>query len=183
MRVISGLLKSRLIKGYDLDGTRPTMDKVKESLFAMIQFDIQGSICLDLFAGSGSLGIEAISNGAKHTYFVDNNPQVIKVLKENIDSLNIKEQSSIIFKDYNQALVYFKDNNIKFDIIFLDPPYNLNLIEPSINLILEYNILNDDGKIICEFEKEVLKEEYDTLICIKKKEYDRKKIYIYKKDK
>ena len=83
MKVISGILKGRNIKGYDIEGTRPTMDRVKESLFAMIQDDIRDSVVLDLFAGSGSLGIEAISNGAEYSYFVDNNIEVIKVTEEN----------------------------------------------------------------------------------------------------
>ena len=86
MKVISGILKGRNIKGYDIDGTRPTMDRVKESLFASIQDYIKNSIVLDLFAGSGNLGIEAISNGSSKCYFVDNNKKCIKVINDNIIS-------------------------------------------------------------------------------------------------
>ena len=96
MKVISGILKGRNIKGYDIVGTRPTMDRVKESLFAMIQEDIRDSVVLDLFAGSGSLGIEAISNGAEYSYFVDNNIEVIKVLNENINNFNIKNNTKVL---------------------------------------------------------------------------------------
>ena len=88
MRVISGFLKGRIIKGININGTRPTMDRVKESLFAIIQNNIKNSICLDLFAGSGSLGIEAISNGAQMSYFVDNSKIAIKTINENINNLN-----------------------------------------------------------------------------------------------
>ena len=85
MRIISGIYKGKIIKGHNIEGTRPTMDRVKESLFSMIQLKIKNSVCLDLFAGSGNLGIECISNGSRITYFVDNNIQAIKTLKENLN--------------------------------------------------------------------------------------------------
>ena len=108
MRVISGFLKKREIKGYDIDGTRPTMDRVKESMFAMIQDYIKEKICLDLFAGSGNLGIEAISNGAKKCYFVDNNKIAINTINENIKNLGIEKKCEVLHKDYMDALLYFK---------------------------------------------------------------------------
>ena len=89
MRVISGLYKGRNLKGFDIDGTRPTMDRVKESIFSSIQNYLDEAICLDLFSGSGNLGIEALSNGADTCYFVDINKKAINTIKENIDSLNI----------------------------------------------------------------------------------------------
>ena len=102
-----------------VETTRPTMDRVKESMFASIQNDIEESVVLDLFCGTGSLGIEAISMGASSCYFVDNNKNIIKYLNKNIDSLNIKDKSVIIEKDYKDALLYFKNNNIKFNIILV----------------------------------------------------------------
>ena len=95
MRIISGKYKGKKLLGDNIDGTRPTMDRVKESLFGIIQNNIKNSICLDLFAGSGSLGIEALSNGANTCYFVDNNKIVIDTLNKN--TLNI--EGSIIIKD------------------------------------------------------------------------------------
>ena len=90
MKVISGTLKGRNIEGYNIDGTRPTMDRVKESVFAMIQNHVKSATVLDLFAGSGQLGIEAISNGANTCYFIDNNKEVINILNKNLSNLNIK---------------------------------------------------------------------------------------------
>ena len=104
MRVISGLLKGKKLEGYNVETTRPTMDRVKESMFASIQEDIPNSIVLDLFCGTGSLGIEALSQGADHCYFVDNNREILKYLNKNINNLNIKDKSTVLNKDYKSAL-------------------------------------------------------------------------------
>lgn len=176
MRVISGKYKGKNLKGFNIDGTRPTMDRVKESLFAMIQNNISDSAVLDLFAGSGSLGIEAISNGAKKAYFVDNNIELINIIKNN--TKDIKDEVHIIKSDYLSALNLFKNSKIKFDIIFLDPPYKLNLINNCLNKIIEYNLLNKDGIIICEYESEEI--ENNNLQIVKDKKYGSKNIRIYK---
>ena len=181
MKVISGTLKGRNILGYNIDGTRPTMDRVKESVFGTIQSYIPNSIVLDLFAGSGNLGIEAISNGAKYCYFIDNNIEAIKIIKKNIDMFNIKDKSTILHGDYNKTLDYFHNSNIKFDIIFVDPPYKYEIIEKVIDKVIEYNLLNKDGIIVLEFEKDKLKENYENLSLIKNKKYGEKYIYIYQK--
>ena len=181
MKVISGTLKGRNILGYNIDGTRPTMDRVKESVFGTIQSYIPNSIVLDLFAGSGNLGIEAISNGAKYCYFVDNNIEAIKVIKKNIDIFNIKDTSTILHNDYNKALDYFYNSNIKFDIIFVDPPYKYEIIEKVIKKVIECNLLKEKGIIVLEFEKDKLKENYENLSLIKNKKYGEKYIYIYQK--
>ena len=162
------------LNGFNIDGTRPTMDRVKESIFSMIQNYVKDSFVLDLFAGSGSLGIESLSNYSKYCYFVDNNNDVIKILKKN--TLNI-ENISILKYDYKEALKYFKNNNIKFDLIFLDPPYKLNLINDCIDLISKYNLLSNNGIIICEFEKEVI--ERNEYKLIKEKKYGVKNVKIY----
>ena len=176
MRIISGKYKGKNLIGFDIEGTRPTMDRVKESLFAMIQNKINNSTILDLFAGSGSLGIEAISNGAKTVYFVDNNIELINIIKNNTKSM--KDDIIIIKNDYQNALLDFKNKNIKFDIIFLDPPYKLNLINNCLNKILEYNLLNSDGIIVCEYENEII--ENSKLNLIKEKKYGSKNIKIFK---
>ena len=175
MRVISGKYKGKNLIGFDIDGTRPTMDRVKESLFGIIQNNIKNSIVLDLFAGSGSLGIEAISNGATEVYFIDNNIELINIIKKNTTGMN--DNIHIIKSDYKNALELIKNSNIKFDIIFLDPPYKLNLINDCLDKIVEYNLLNEDGIVVCEYENENI--ENDKLKLIKDKKYGSKKIKIF----
>ena len=177
MKIISGKYKGRNIEGFMLDGTRPTMDRVKESLFAMIQNYLDNSVVLDLFSGSGNLGIEALSQGAKDITLVDSNYKAIKVIEKNLSNIGIS--ANIINMDYKKALEYLKDK--KFDIIFLDPPYKTNYIEESIKLITLYNILNDNGIIVCEsddLDKIVYSNDYEA---IKDKKYGDKYIVILKK--
>lgn len=178
MRVISGKYKGKKIEGYDIEGTRPTQDRVKESLFAIIQNDLRDATILDLFAGSGNLGIEALSNGARLAYFVDNNSKCIEVLNKNLNGIN--EPTKTLNLDYKKALDYFKENNITFDIIFLDPPYNLECLDYILNKIEECNLLNDDGIVICEYEFDNFKENYTNLELEKEKKYGYKNIRIYR---
>ena len=170
MRVISGKYKGRILDGFNINGTRPTMDRVKESMFAMIQNNLKDKVVLDLFAGSGSLGIEALSNGAKICYFVDNNKIAIDTIKKN--TVNI-ENKIIIKKDCFEAL---KEFDLKFDVILLDPPYHDNLMNNVLNKIKEYDLLNKDGIIVCEVEEDI-KTSYKV---IKEKKYGNKKVFILK---
>ena len=176
LKIISGLYKGRTIKGYDIEGTRPTQARIKESLFATIQDYLEDSIILDLFAGSGNLGIEALSNGAKFAYLVDNNYQAIKTIKENIFNLNITN-CEVIKADYKEVLKTKK----KYDIIFLDPPYKTDYIEKALKLIISNNCLNDEGIVICEsnfLDKIVYSNELEN---IKSKKYGDKWVVILKK--
>ena len=175
MRVISGKYKGKNLIGFDIEGTRPTMDRVKESLFGIIQNKIKNSIVLDLFAGSGSLGIEAISNGALEVYFIDNNIELINIIKKNTS--NMDDKIHIMKSDYKNALELLKNSNIKFDIIFLDPPYKLNLINDCLDKIVKYNLLNEDGIIVCEYETEEIYN--SSLKLVKDKKYGSKKIKIF----
>ena len=178
MRVISGKYKGTYLDGFNIDGTRPTMDRVKESIFGSIQNNIKNSVCLDLFAGSGSLGIEALSNGALDCYFVDNNIKVINTLKTNLNKLGIKT-NNVYYTNFKKALKKFRDEQIKFDVIFLDPPYKLNLINDSAKIIEEYDLLNSGGILVCEYETEQLN--IDNLELIKSKRYGSTYVNIYKK--
>ena len=181
MRVISGTLKGRIIKGYNVLGTRPTMDRVKESIFGTIQNYVKDSVCLDLFAGSGNLGIEALSNGSKYCYFVDNNKEILKVLKDNINTFNLNDKCNISLLDYNKALEYFKDKELKFDLIFIDPPYKYTIIEEIIDKINKYNLLNKEGRLVLEFQYDKLEDSYLGLSLVKKKKYSDKFVYIFRK--
>ena len=149
MKVISGILKGRNIKGYDIEGTRPTMDRVKESLFAMIQDDIRDSIVLDLFAGSGALGLESLSRGASSCYFVDTNLKAYKTIKDNIKSLKISEHTEVFLQDYKTFLNNNKDK--KFGVVFLDPPYKMkNIYDEVVDFMLENDMLTKDAVIVKE---------------------------------
>ena len=154
MKVISGILKGRLIKGYDIEGTRPTMDRVKESIFGMIQDYVKESIVLDLFAGTGSIGIEALSNYAKLVYFNDKNIECVKLIKKNLEEFNLKEKGIV---------------------------YNFDYLNDLLKLIVEKNLLNKKGLIIVEFEDYNLENDIDGLKLIKTREYGSKKVYIYER--
>ena len=181
MRVISGKLRGRVLKGFDIEGTRPTMDRVKESLFAIIQGYLEDAVVLDLFAGSGNLGIEAISNGASKCYFVDNNKVCIKAINDNIREFKIDNECVVLNRDYKEVLSYFSSNNIKFDIIFIDPPYKYNIKSELMNLITEKDILNDGGIVVFEYQNDEDINECDNFILLKSKKYGDKYITILKK--
>lgn len=178
MKIISGKYKGRNIEGHNLDGTRPTMERVKESLFAIIQNYLDGAVVLDLFSGSGNLGIEALSEGASFAYLVDYNKKASDTIKRNLNTIGIKE-AEVINLDYKKALNYLKDK--KIDLIFLDPPYKTDFIEQSIKLIDEYNILSDEGLIICEndsLDKIVYPDNYEV---VKDRKYGDKWVVILRK--
>lgn len=180
MKIISGKYKGRILKGFDIVGTRPTMDRVKESLFAMIQDYIKDSVVLDLYSGTGNLAIEAISNGSKEAYLVDNNIIAIKTIKDNINMLNINN-SNIYNLDAKDALNKFLNDNISFDIIFLDPPYKTNELENSLNIInTNLKLLNEDSLIVCETEYNIDYSIYTNLSIYKQKKYGPKIVTILK---
>lgn len=182
MKIISGKYKGRLLKGFDIDGTRPTMDRVKESVFGMIQDYIKDSVVLDLYAGTGNLAIEAISNGAKKAYLVDNNKIAINTIKDNIKMLDI-DNTIIVYKDAKIALNDFIDDNIAFDVIFLDPPYHTNELDKTLSKINNnINILSDDGIIVCETEIQINYEKYNNLFIFKQKKYGQKNVNILKRN-
>lgn len=176
MRVISGKYKGKNIMGFNIMGTRPTMDRVKESMFAMIQNNIKGSICLDLFAGSGSLGIEALSNGARTCYFVENSDNIFNILKDNLKDIS---DNVLMKKDYKKALSDFSSEGLKFDIVFLDPPYKFNLINDILKYINKNGLLSENGIVVCEYEDENV--DSDCFDLVKDRQYGSKKIKIFKK--
>ena len=173
MRIISGKYKGKKLDGFNLSGTRPTMDRVKESLFGMIQDYVKGSCVLDLFAGSGELGLEAGSNGASRCFLVDNNIEAINKIK--LNSKDFVEDLNIIYIDYKRFL---KETSEKFDIIFLDPPYRADLLDKALRIIEQRDLLNDGGIVICEYE---IGFPHTNLCLIKEKSYGLKKIKIFKK--
>ncbi len=150
MRVVAGKYKSAKLKTVSSNNTRPTTDKVKESLFNMLGQTFCGGIALDLFAGSGSLGIEAISRGFEKVIFVDKSFEAIKVIKDNADKLKISEQVVVIKTDYIKALNKLKEEDLVFDLIILDPPYFKDLYEKVLTLIDELKLLSENAFISLE---------------------------------
>ena len=180
MKIISGKYKGRVLEGFDIAGTRPTMDRVKESLFAMIQSYLEDATVLDLFAGSGNLGIEALSEGAQEIYLVDKNKKACQVIKRNINKIGI-EASDIFCGDYKSALEKYQEQSIKFDIIFLDPPYQTDLVKKSMEVIEKYELLSKNGIIVAEsntLDKIIYS---DKLEIVKSKKYGDKVVAILKK--
>ena len=174
MRVISGKSRGKKLISLDGDNTRPTLDRVKEALFSKIQFDIQNSVVLDLFAGSGALGIEALSRGAKEVVFCDNVLDAINIIKQNVTNTKNLDKSIIINQDYKKVLENMYKQNKKFDIIFLDPPYKTNLAIESLHKIIDKDLLANEGIIIVETddinkEKEIL--EIEKVEIFDKKKY------------
>ena len=147
MRVISGSARGRRLKELQGMDTRPTTDKVKESLFNIIQFEIEGRRVLDLFGGTGQLGIEALSRGADHCTFVDMRKEAAALIRENLRLTGLSERSRVVQGD---ALSFLSSCGEKFDVILLDPPYHTELLEKSVERITEFDILREHGIIICE---------------------------------
>lgn len=160
MRVISGKSRGKKLVALEGSNTRPTLDRVKEALFNKIQFKVKDAVVLDLFAGTGALGIEALSRGAKEVVFCDNVSEAIKVIKTNVENTKNLDKATIINKDYNVVLDDM--SNKKFDIVFLDPPYKTSLAIQALQKIIMSNMLTEDAVAIIETddiekEKEISK--------------------------
>ena len=147
MRVITGKARGVVLKTPEGMTTRPTADRVKEALFSVINFDIPGADVLDLFGGTGQLGIEALSRGANSAVFVDSNDSACKLIQENLKRTKLQSQGKVVRSDY---LAFLRNTKEKFDIIFLDPPYAEVFLENSLNCITEIDILKSNGIIVAE---------------------------------
>lgn len=172
MRVIAGIHKGRQLKAVPGKNTRPTSDKVKEAVFQIIGPFFTGGQALDLFAGSGSLGIEALSRGIDHCIFVDKHPKAIQTINDNISMLKLTEQVEVFRADAYRALGAAGKRGLDFNLIFLDPPYNkisyVNLLEH----IHTHQLLAEDGIIYCEHDvNDVLPETVGNFIVQKKANY------------
>ena len=180
MRVISGKAKGVVLKTPDGMQTRPTADRVKEALFSILQFDLPGTKVLDLFGGTGQLGIEAISRGAKSAVFVDAGDAPCRLIKENLRRAKMEGEGRVILADYLQFLAQCRE---KFDIIFLDPPYAEVFLENAIKKISEIDILQSGGIIVAErpIEK-VLDLEISGFSRSKDYKYGKTFLTLYRKD-
>ena len=162
MRVISGTSRGKKLIALDSENTRPTLDRVKEALFNILQFNVKDSIVLDLFSGTGALGIEALSRGAKEAIFCDNSRDAINVIKKNIEGTRNQEKSIIINDDFKVVIEKLINENKKIDIVFLDPPYKTNYAITALQKIIMSDLLTEDGIVVIETddmtkESEILK--------------------------
>lgn len=177
MRVITGSARGKRLIAPQGNDVRPTSDKVKEALFSALQFDIEGRRILDLFAGSGQLGIEALSRGAQTATFVDSSNSSIKIIKQNIENTGFSDISKVYSMDYNSFCAMSHDI---FDIVFLDPPYKEGLLIPAIKSVLP--LMSEYGIIVCEYPPQVeIPEEIGGFSILRTYRYGKINVTIYRK--
>ena len=173
MRIVAGKYRGKKLKEFELSSTKPTLDRVKESIFNLIQFEVLNAVVLDLFSGTGALGIEAISRGAKKTYLVDSNKNAINLIQENLKG--VVGDYVVEHKDYKEFLRSTKE---KFDIVLLDPPYNTDFGIISIKTLIDNDMLSenaviifetsDDKELVFDFENfEIKRKKYGTVAVYK----------------
>ncbi len=177
MRVITGSARGRRLKTLEGDSVRPTTDKVKESIFNIIQFDIEGSCVLDMFAGCGQLGIEALSRGAKSAVFVDSARASMAVTEENLSSTGFRSVSKTVLGD---SLSYLDRTSEMFDIAFLDPPYKAGLMADAIERVRLH--IADGGIIVCETAAEEVLPETIEGFSSRRYKYGKIALTVYRKD-
>ena len=177
MRVISGTARGKKLLPVPGMTTRPTTDRVKESIFNIIQMQVRGARVLDLFAGTGQMGIEALSRGAAECVFVDESRDALKIVRENLS--RCKLEGRVMQSDGPGYL----ERGGKFDIIFLDPPYDTTLLDKCLEIVQNVDILTDGGIIVCESRREkVLPELKAPFARIIDRNYGKIKITVYKKE-
>lgn len=178
MRVITGEAKGRRLKTLPGLDVRPTTEGVKEAIFSIVQFDVEGAVVVDLFAGSGQLGIEALSRGAKKVYFVDNAAASIRVVRDNLKSTGL-EANAVVMNVPNNA--FLRSCRDKIDIALLDPPYDHKLIHKSMPKLVE--LMSENGIIVCEHECETkLPEEFGDFKISKIYRHGRANLTVYRRN-
>jgi 16S rRNA (guanine(966)-N(2))-methyltransferase RsmD len=181
LRVISGSAKGHGLKTIKGDTTRPTSDKVKGALYNIIAAYVEGSTVLDMFAGTGSLGIEALSRGAASAAFFDRSQQCCGIIKENLQHTKLTEKALVYNTDFSAGIEKMHREGHKFDIIIMDPPYNKNFIQEALKLLAINDIMMDDGIIIAEHSvMDKLPESCGKLKVIDTRKYGDTMITIYK---
>jgi len=177
MRIIAGIYKGRRLTSPADNRVRPTSDKVKEAIFSILTNEIYGSNVLDLFSGSGNLGLEALSRGAEHCWFCDSSRDSIKLIRENVLYCKAEDKSTIMAGDFRKVLARLTD---QMDVILLDPPYGKGLLPECFELIEEYDILSENGVIMAEhWRDEQLPETIGKFTKIKERNYGKIVVSIY----
>lgn len=171
MRVISGIARGTRLETLEGNNTRPTLDRVKEALFNILQTNVKDAYVLDLFSGSGALGIEALSRGAKFCVMGDKSNDAVRILMRNLERTHLAEKAKIIKNDYIKTLNSLQGE--KFDLIFLDPPYGADIAVNSVSYIIELDLLSNDGIIVLETDDD--KREIENLKKVNVNVYDLRK--------
>ena len=183
MRIIAGKARGRKLLPPATMETRPTLDRVKESMFSIIQNYIPESVVMDVFAGTGSLGLEAASRGAKEVYLVDKSNTTFPILKENIKNLKFENFCFPLNLDSYDALHMLSKKEKIFDIIFIDPPYCKEMIPKAMEIIGENNLLRNNGIIVTKIDSiEEIYEGYKNIKLLKSKKYGNTTVCIYKNE-
>jgi 16S rRNA (guanine966-N2)-methyltransferase len=181
MRVVSGVLKGRSLKAVPGNSTRPTTDKVKEAIFNMIGPYFTGGFGLDLFAGSGGLGIEGLSRGLDKVIFVDLDRKAVQVINENVKSCGLEGKSEIYRNEASRALKAIIKRELSFDYIFLDPPYKKQQLVKLVEMIGSHSLLKKNGTIVCEHGSDIqLPESIGSFVQTRHEEYGIIGVSIYK---
>jgi 16S rRNA (guanine(966)-N(2))-methyltransferase RsmD len=182
MRVITGSAKGRRLITPKDNRIRPTSDRIKEALFSMIGGKVVNSYFLDGFAGTGNIGIEALSRGARKCYFVENHRESLSIIKENLTNTKLLDRSELVYKNFTNGIKQISSFHEKIDIIFLDPPYIKGFIQPALLAIVESYVLNTSGIIIIEHSKKDIIEEQDGLICYRQQKYGNTVLSFYEQE-
>ncbi|MDX9887672.1 MAG: 16S rRNA (guanine(966)-N(2))-methyltransferase RsmD [Anaerovoracaceae bacterium] len=178
MRIITGKYRGRRLETPRDYSVRPTSDRVKEAIFSMISQDIDQSIVLDLFAGTGSLGLEALSRGAKHCYFIDNERESIRLLKSNISYCKADNEATVFVGDFKYAMSKIKE---AIDIAFLDPPYETKFLDEALEQVSRQGFMAPGGLVITEHgPKKIMPDSIGSLEKIKEKKYGQVHVTIYR---
>ncbi len=176
MRIITGSARGRRLDTLPGEDTRPTAERVKEGLFSALQFEIEGRHVLDLFAGCGQLGVEALSRGAASCLFVDKNPAAVEIIRKNLKQTGLQEHASVISQD---ALAYLSYGSEQFDIAFLDPPYKAGLMLPALSAVAKR--MRPGGVIVCETDDAVdLPEQVGDYVMARRYRYGKIYIWLYR---
>lgn len=183
LRVISGSAKGHKLKTINGMTTRPTSDKVKGSIFNILASHIPGAAVLDVFGGTGSLGIEALSRGAESAVFFDKSTECCGVIRENLAHTKLTEQARVFHTDYAAGIAKMHAEGKKFDIIFLDPPYHKNFIQETLKILVNNDIIGDDGILIAEHSSsDILPEAFGNLVAVDSRKYGDTTVTFYRKD-
>lgn len=180
MRINSGKYRGLNLKTIPGRTTRPTLQKTKEAIFSMLYQDVEGAVVLDLFAGSGSLGIEALSNNAEFVTFVERDNRAYRMIEENLAKLKGASNYEVLKSDYQ---VFLERTNKQYDLIFLDPPFKLEIMNDLLKELIDKAIISENGIIVCEVPlKQTVLDQYQDYYLYKDKKYGQSAIKMYRRN-